>query len=576
MMKRIIILFALVFSYTLSFGQAGNCLQFDGTNDYVALPASNSILSGTSFTLEAWIKTGAKSGTGTSHARIITLCNTSNSSYGSAATLILEDDSIIFAFNDGSSFRRVSSLQSSYYNNNWHHLAATHNGTNFVLYLNGNIINSGSRSISGSQFNTDPAVIGGRVIDRFFAGQIDEVRIWNVARSQTEIQANMYKEIGTHTNLKAYYKLNESETTSTAADASGNTNTGTLTNFGTLTPSPWKTSTAPLPYQSVANTSWTTASTWDAGQGVPTNAWSIINISNTVSVDDYTIGDLGQVTIDASGSLTINADKTLTIKSTATGTGSLVNLGTLTFGSGAKSVVERWVEGSTNGMNHFVSPPISNATGGNLWGSTVGSSLKPWKWDEPIDDWVAVYTGDALTAGVGYSVPYKENKTLVFTGTLNDGPITVNITRRASGNTNSDPGFNLIGNPYPSRLNATSFVDDLDNTDITGTLHFWADDKSGNPSSNYSQADYTTWTKTGTVDATGGGTSTVLNGYIELGQGFLIRRTAAGSSSVSFKNSHRANNNAATFFIPEISATQRIWLSLLNTDEFLYNEILLA
>lgn len=61
----------------------------------------------------------------------------------------------------------------------------------------------------------------------YFNGFIDELRVWNVARTDAEIRANMYKEIGTHTNLKAYYQMSNG-TGTTLTDNSGNGNTGTL------------------------------------------------------------------------------------------------------------------------------------------------------------------------------------------------------------------------------------------------------------------------------------------------------------------------------------------------------------
>lgn len=70
---------------------------------------------------------------------------------------------------------------------------------------------------------------------REFMGKIDEVRVWNVTRSQAEIQATMKSQLkGNEPGLMAYWKFDEGNGT-TAADSSGNGNTGTLVNGVTWT-----------------------------------------------------------------------------------------------------------------------------------------------------------------------------------------------------------------------------------------------------------------------------------------------------------------------------------------------------
>jgi hypothetical protein len=65
------------------------------------------------------------------------------------------------------------------------------------------------------------------------SGVMDEIRIWNVARTQAQIQAVMNTSVPTNaTGLRAYYKLDESAGTSTA-DATGNGHNGTLINSPT-------------------------------------------------------------------------------------------------------------------------------------------------------------------------------------------------------------------------------------------------------------------------------------------------------------------------------------------------------
>ena len=71
----------------------------------------------------------------------------------------------------------------------------------------------------GSRFSTSNAL---------FQGQIDDLQIWNDARTQAEIIENMHKELtGNETGLRAYYKMSNGTGTS-LTDNSSNSNTGTL------------------------------------------------------------------------------------------------------------------------------------------------------------------------------------------------------------------------------------------------------------------------------------------------------------------------------------------------------------
>ena len=61
-----------------------------------------------------------------------------------------------------------------------------------------------------------------------FNGIIDEVRIWNIARSQNDIQEYMYKQLtGTESGLVAYWQFNEG-TGDITFDKTINANHGTL------------------------------------------------------------------------------------------------------------------------------------------------------------------------------------------------------------------------------------------------------------------------------------------------------------------------------------------------------------
>ena len=73
----------------------------------------------------------------------------------------------------------------------FYHLACTWDGSQLRLYINGALNRSVSQGITPAG-NSSPLFIGqyGGNVDRF-DGVIDEVRIYNVARSQAQIQTDM-------------------------------------------------------------------------------------------------------------------------------------------------------------------------------------------------------------------------------------------------------------------------------------------------------------------------------------------------------------------------------------------------
>jgi hypothetical protein len=97
------------------------------------------------------------------------------------------------------------------------HIAGVFDGTTWRLYRNGEQIGSGASQYGATQFNGNWA-IGGRVADgdnRIFKGRLGEVRIWNIARSEQQIKADLNTLlVGNEPGLAGYWPLR---------DGSGNT-----------------------------------------------------------------------------------------------------------------------------------------------------------------------------------------------------------------------------------------------------------------------------------------------------------------------------------------------------------------
>lgn len=230
MFKKILSLKMLFFAVVVSSlgAQAQNGLNFDGTDDYVSTNYTG--ISGTGArTVEAWIKVPA---TNTVAQKVIVDWGAITPN-GSRFTLNLLNNMLRLEVG-GSGLNGTTLLN----DNSWHHVAATYNPTatnKVVIYLDGAQQIAGNLTLS----TTSGTVKIGTRVDNInnFNGTIDEVRIWDVARTQAEISASKDIEFCVApANLKAYYKFNQgiaagANATVLTVTGSAGTNSGTLNGF---------------------------------------------------------------------------------------------------------------------------------------------------------------------------------------------------------------------------------------------------------------------------------------------------------------------------------------------------------
>ena len=206
---------------------SGYALEFDGTDDYVNIPSTDLNFSGTSMTLEAWIYPTAWA-TNVYDGCVVVKEDFSMNGY---MLRVGNNGQAQFTLGNGSSWYDATSSTGVLSLNKWQHLAGVVDAGSMTLYLDGKEIATGT--LTGSFVGgTDPLWLGRdyNYPTRTYTGKIDEVRIWNDARTLAEIQANMHKELtGGESNLLAYYAMYDGSGTS-LTDNSSNGYTGTLNN----------------------------------------------------------------------------------------------------------------------------------------------------------------------------------------------------------------------------------------------------------------------------------------------------------------------------------------------------------
>ena len=185
-------------------------LLYDGTSDFCAIPNGETLFSSLNvFTVEVWIRSTDVSNSPIFIGSLVT------STPPEILFGITSNAEVAFSTGFGSGGNLVTANAGTFPTDGmWHHIACVRTGSGAgqgTIYIDGVDQTNPAVNTPGTNAVTTADLSFGLGLTTFFLnGAMDEVRIWNVARSQTQI--NNFKDVqlaGNETGLIGYWKFNE-------------------------------------------------------------------------------------------------------------------------------------------------------------------------------------------------------------------------------------------------------------------------------------------------------------------------------------------------------------------------------
>ncbi|RZJ76006.1 MAG: T9SS sorting signal type C domain-containing protein [Flavobacterium sp.] len=327
------------------------------------------------------------------------------------------------------------------------------------------------------------------------------------------------------------------------------------------------------------STDYNTPSNW-CGNTVPT-AQDIVRITNTSNKPVVTgnITALAKsVTVEDGGKLTVASGNVLHVTNEVV----VGATGEVIFENNAHLIQDAVLNANSGAVKVHRNSSLLFRQDYTMWSSPVaGQNVRSFSQEtilarfytyNPLTDFFeSMFANEQSSAGVSFAegkgylirMPngapqpgYVEGTTAIkydglFTGTPHTGNVTVPVT----------PGFNAVGNPYPSPISITGFfAANSGNTD--GVIYLWRRKNGSTTASAYatvnSEGEFVTSTHAGSDDP---------NNILQTGQGFVVK---AQASSINFNNGMRSSStvNDNSFFRmnnnPPVVESHRIWLNLSN------------
>jgi hypothetical protein len=494
-------------------------LDFDGRNDY---GQSTALLGGlANASLMAWIN-----------------LNPAFSTDG----VIVGQNNFQLRITSAKKLEAVINGASYYYNtalnvSQWYNVAATYDGTNLKLYLNGTLVLTQAKSgaiasdTSLLTIGRDPGTTG-PTGTKYFKGKIDEVRVFNVALADFQLQRMVYQEIQNFAseirgeivpkniatspsslpfaNLLRYYRMDTykddiiDDLTTSAIDLIGTK----IYNHKNI-----YVQQAPMPFLTERTGNFTSAVNSPTkeirGDDIMENDWSIVKVQHDITETANNI-DLGMF-VDSGKNIMMNSDNKLQNdwylkldgKIDLVGKSQLVQTIESDLDVSSTGSIERDQQGQSNKYNYnYWSSPVSpiNTSANNL-DYTVAGIMKDGTTSTPQNiNWVSGYDGSpsspislarywiykfdnsanayanwsqigetgALRVGQGFTLKGSG----AISGTQNYTFVGKPNNGTIASNSVSADQLLLTGNPYPSAMDANAFIND-NLTSMDGTLYFW-------------------------------------------------------------------------------------------------------
>ncbi|MEO2006598.1 MAG: LamG-like jellyroll fold domain-containing protein, partial [Candidatus Poribacteria bacterium] len=220
---------------------ANSAITLDGTDDYVDIAAvglSPALDIAGDLTLEAWFRTPISITAQTDFAAIAQRVRTSGVNDDSYGIVVGDGEYLRFLIGNDTAEESVDTLGFTAAVDTWYHVAGVFDVSvpELRIYINGVFNNSAPVSIAPTAAD-GPLQFGhtsypGTPV--YFAGDIDDVRVWSVARTQEQITNAASKTLlGSEVGLAGYWNFDDA----TAADITGASAPGTLENGASTTPS---------------------------------------------------------------------------------------------------------------------------------------------------------------------------------------------------------------------------------------------------------------------------------------------------------------------------------------------------
>ncbi len=320
-------------------------------------------------------------------------------------------------------------------------------------------------------------------------------------------------------------------------------------------------------------TDWNDPNNWDPS-GVPTNEDVVRIPSSPVGGDVFPETNSGPdaevytITIEPKAHVIVPSGKTLTVYANiqllanSNATGVIIDKnssnGIYVYGN---AISQRYVKG---GDYHYISSPIPNVSQ-----NVFNNAYAVYYYDEPsgANDWMAGWLplNGSLESARGYAAYFISNTMLTFQGSsLHSGDYMIRLHKTNGTEPPERHGWNLIGNPYPSAVDADKFLNENVGL-IENAIYYWSD---ANNDGIYETADYAVWNGTG---HTGQGGSLAPDGIIASHQGVMVV-TIDDGNRILFTNAMRTLQNEP-FFRPQKTIPR---IRLMMHDNRYSSEVLVA